>query len=146
MPETQFDESLIGPLLPDRFGREPQSWGDRSSFSVADPDAARDVEREVLRQKTWARIVLNDQVRSLLMEVRDQVEPRSVLHGLLVWGPISSAALAGYLSLTITEVESCTNALGALGIAITAGTRDDLDDPEQNLVLDGFSLQRIFAD
>ncbi len=129
MTSVQFDESLIGPLS-GNIGSEPQWWGRTPTFSIADPDTAEYVEHQVARDRDSAIHVLNDELRSLFREVREQSEPRCVLHGLLVWGPTSVPRLAGYLSLTFSEAASVVSALECLRLVKATGSRDEMNDLE----------------
>jgi hypothetical protein len=111
-----YDESQIGPLLASRIPNEPVSWGSVPRFQVADRVTEEFVEQRVQRYRVVSRQIAGDELRSLLLALRDDTEPRSILHGVAAWGPISVERLAGYLGRVPSEVEANVKALVFLDI------------------------------
>ncbi|MDB5185941.1 MAG: hypothetical protein JWL85_464 [Candidatus Saccharibacteria bacterium] len=119
-PESEYDDSLIGPLSASRIGDAPVSWGVWPNFTYADAETGAYVEKEAARIRTAAKLILYEELKALMGEVSQGTEPRSVLHRLTV-GTASIPEIAGECSLLVSEVERTMNALDALGILMPAG-------------------------
>lgn len=121
MTNLELDDAQIGPLSSSRIGNAPVAWGTEPDFTIADEDTREYVEREVARYRRAAQRIWQDEVRSLLIQVREDAEPSGVLHGTLRWGPISVERLAGYLGRTVGDVKARLDALELLGIVRSIG-------------------------
>jgi hypothetical protein len=121
------DHSLAGPLL-DRVTEAPQSWGSGSTFLIADRSTEVYVENELARRRLVAIRALGNELLQMMSDMKDGREPRSVLHGLIVWGPISVPRLAGHLSMTIDQAQSSILLLRSLSIARPVPDYDQYSD------------------
>jgi len=143
MTSPTLDESLIGPLSSSRIGDSPQRWGAEPTFRVSDSDAERSLQRDVARRQAAGRNVLLEEFRGLCTTVRQGGEPRNVLHGLLIWGPIGEARLAGYLGVPVSDVCSRLRRLEGIGL-VQPVEQDELGDAEYAVNLEAQALQPDF--
>jgi hypothetical protein len=120
--EIEVDRSLIGPLSDSRISDEPVSWRAEGAFRAADNQAQQYVDREAAVETAQARRVLMTELQHLVDALARGEEPRSVLHGVAVWGPISITRLSGFMRRSLDEVSDVMEKLELVGVCVPGGT------------------------
>lgn len=103
--EVELPPRPFGPAANGRIEDEPVSWGSPDNFEVTGSEEKELIDRALERDRQRAEDEYNQEIDDLFVNIRMRREPTSLVHGLLVWGPLTVPQISGYLAMTVNEVE-----------------------------------------